>query len=267
MEILKPVFLCGNSNSGNSMTAAELIKLPGFSGLPLMEAPDQYGQYHHLDMQDIPDLPEELKHRFGPKTARLWAIGEFLGALTVTEKNYSPLLARRTKRALGQFAQRDKRLVLSSPANLMRIRLLLQIFPDAMFITLIRNPFTVVEGIMRKRWCDPQRPWISGMTTTVEQAAEQWENANILLLSAQQFLKNRLMIVYYEDLVDETKTTFNEILDFLGVSKEEIETPRFKQGLNPEQISRLTTNECTIIERICWPMMDHHGYQRSEPHI
>jgi len=185
----------------------------------------------------------------------------------VTEKNFTPSLARRTKAILGRFAKKGKRLVLTGAANLIRAKLLLAIFPDAQFIAVVREPYAVAEGTRRKRRCDPQRPWVPGMMTTIEQAAGQWENANILLLSLQQFLGKRLLIVHYEDLVAKPKATLNQVWAFLGLNGKTVRTPHFKRSLNQKQTQRLTAYERGVVERICWPMMDHFGYARPKPRI
>jgi len=268
-KIERPVFIIGCNNSGSTVLARALTMHPALCSLPLMESPDDYGQYHHLEMQDLKDkgLPKELTHWTGKQTARLWATNEFQGVLTATDKDYTPSLARRTKTVLGWFGQKGKRLVLTSPANLLRARLLLAIFPDAKFIGLVRYPYAVVEGAREKRWRDPQRPWISGMPTTIKQAAEQWENANVLLLSLQQFLDDRLLIVHYEDLVAKPKATLNQVLAFLGLNGKGVQVPHLKRGLNQRQAERLTAYEREVIEQICWPMMDHFGYPRPKPQV
>ncbi|MFA5022423.1 MAG: sulfotransferase [Patescibacteria group bacterium] len=264
MRVTRPVFIIGCNNSGNSILAKALTSHPNLCGLPDLEKPDGYGQYHHLEMQDLPDMPKELTHFLGKKTARLWAANQFQGVLTVTEKNFTIAMARQTETVLSKFNQNDKRLVLTSPANLMRVRLLLRIFPDAKFIALVRNPFAVVEGTIRKRRHDPQRPWISGMATTVRQAAEQWENANVLLLLAEKFLGRRLIIVHYEDLVIKTQTTLNQIWSFLNLSGRKPVLPQFKQDLNQIQTQRLTDADRKLVQRICWPMMYYFGYATDQ---
>jgi hypothetical protein len=265
-KVNAPIFIIGCNNSGSTVLAKILTRQPTICSLPLMENPDTYGQYHHLEMQDLAGLPKKLTRWTGKQTARLWAINEFQGFLKVTEADYTPSLGRRTKAILSQFGQKGKRLVLTSPANLLRVKLLLSIFPDAQFITLVRNPYPVVEGTIRKRLYDPQRPWISGMATTVAQAAEQWENANVLLLSLQRFLTDQLLIiVHYEDLVTRPKVTLGQILEFLGLSDKNAKAPRLKRNLNERQSQRLTAHEREVVERICWPMMDHFGYQRPKP--
>jgi hypothetical protein len=105
------------------------------------------------------------------------------------------------------------------------------------------------------------------MTTTIEQAAEQWENANVLLLSLQQFLGDRLLIVRYEDMVAKPRATLNRVWAFLDLSGKGVPVPRLKRGLNQKQAGRLTTYEREVVERICWPMMDHFGYARPKPQV
>ncbi|MFA6410639.1 MAG: sulfotransferase [Candidatus Buchananbacteria bacterium] len=259
-DVFDPIFVIGCNNSGNSILAKALTSHPDLCGLPDLESPDDYGQYHHLEMQDLPGMPKKLTHFLGKQTARLWASNQFQGALIVTENDFTPLIARQTRTTLGQYVQEEQRLVLTSPANLLRVRLLLAIFPDARFVATVRNPFPVVEGTIRKRLRDPQRPWISGMTTTVQEAAEQWENANVLLLQLQKFLSRRLLIVHYEDLVAKPKVTLNRVWAFLGLSGKGIKIPHFKPNLNQIQAQHLTQADCKLVQQICWPMMNYFGY-------
>jgi hypothetical protein len=58
------------------------------------------------------------------------------------------------KRTLLQFLravtyQRPGRLVLKSPPHTARIRILLELFPDAQFVYIVRNPFSVVPSTLK----------------------------------------------------------------------------------------------------------------------
>jgi hypothetical protein len=58
------------------------------------------------------------------------------------------------------FKTRGKRLVLKSPPNTGRIRLILKLFPDARFIYLFRNPYTLYYSV-RNMWLKAILPYYS----------------------------------------------------------------------------------------------------------
>ncbi|MBI3952606.1 MAG: sulfotransferase [Candidatus Doudnabacteria bacterium] len=246
MKIIRPIFLFGCPNSGTTILWRALKNHTDLSG------PD-------TEDQDIEGMPNSMRHHLGNATFRLWAHPKFGLAYYVTEQDYNEEDTQRLRTIYCQSLAPGTRLVVKSPAHTLRARLIQAYFPDAYFVAIVRNGYAVAEGIVRKRKYDPDRPQFKGLTTTIEEAAEQWFRANVVVVSHQQFLRNYL-IVKYEDLVQNPGTTLYQILDHCGLARTSIQVPNFKQDKNDEQIARLTKEEIDAITRIAGPMLRHFGY-------
>jgi len=243
----KPVFIFGCCNSGTTILWESLLKHPKFSG------PEVEGQ-------DLVELPDKMKHYLGNDTFRLWAHPKFGLSYYFTENDYEPFEAEKVKAVYSKYLDPGKRFITKSPADTLRARLIQSYFPDAFFIAIVRNGYAVTEGIVRKRKFDPDRPQYAGLQTTIEDAAEQWFRANIVITSHQKFLR-KYLIIKYEDLVNITEQTIDIVLDFLQVSKGDFEVPVFEKDRNEKQIERLSINDIATISRIAGPMLLHYEYQ------
>ena len=187
MKIKKPIFVFGCCNSGTTILWQALKQHKDLSG------PD-------IEGQDLEELPDSMKHYLGKSTFRLWAHPKFKLCYYATEKHYNENDCRRIQKIYGKYLNPGKRLITKSPADTLRARLIQAYFPDAYFIAIVRNGYAVSEGIVRKRKYDPERPQFKGLFTTMEEAAEQWFRANVVIALHQEFLK-KYMIVRYEDLI------------------------------------------------------------------
>jgi hypothetical protein len=122
----------------------------------------------------------------------------------------SPLELRRWKAALYQLAQgltlvnRGRRLILKSPTHTCRIPTLLQLFPDARFVSLVRDPYVVypstlhlwrflytVHGLQPPAWQDLPE-FILGTFVHMDERLQEGKR----LLAPGRFQELR-----YEDLV------------------------------------------------------------------
>lgn len=248
-RIEQPIFIVGCCNSGTKILWRTLLSHPQLSG------PQSEGQ-------DIRELPSCMRHFLGKQTFRMFAHPKFKGAYRLTEKDFEKDIAERIAVVYADHCETGKRFIEKSPANSMRMRFLQSIFPDAAFIIMIRNGLAVTEGIRRKRMCDPDRPHMAGLTTTIKEAAEQWANANRILINDQKYLR-KSMIVKYEDLVTDTSDVLSLILDFLDLDIQDFFIPTFETDHNDKQIDRLTESEIQVALQIISELSIKLGY--SEP--
>jgi hypothetical protein len=246
----KPIFVFGCCNSGTTVLWQALKGHKGLSG------PD-------IEAQDIDDMPRIMRHFLGEATFRLWAHPKFKLAYYVTERDFNPNNAAKIYEIYGRYLIPGTRLVIKSPADTLRARLIQAYFPDAYFIAIVRNGYAVSEGIVRKRKLDPDRLSYKGLFTSIDEAAQQWTVANTIIVSHQKFLK-RYIIVKYEDLVQKPKEVLLSILDFCGLDATDYPFPIFEQNLNEKQISRLTKYEIETITTIAAPILLHFEYNLLE---
>jgi len=115
-------------------------------------------------MDDVPmgpDLPQEEEYALGAFTPYAYYNGwcfpqnmafynRYVGMNSVSEKSieewreaYLHLLKKLT------FFWKGKRLALKNPSNTARIKLLLEMFPDAQFVHIYRNPYTLFFSMVK----------------------------------------------------------------------------------------------------------------------
>lgn len=245
-KIRKPIFIVGCCNSGTTILWRALL------GHKELDGPK-------IEGQDIKDLPKCMKHFLGKQTFRMFAHPKFNNAYHLTEENYENKLAEEVISVYAEHCAIGKRFVEKSPANSMRTRFLQSIFPDAYFVIVVRNGFAVSEGIVRKRLFDPERPHMAGLQTTIKEAAEQWLNANRILLQDRPYLE-RSIIIKYEDLVNKTTEIMHTVLRFCECDLTNIKFPKLENDLNKKQIGSLTLEEKNNIRTIAGDMLNYFDY-------
>ena len=124
IKIKKPIFIFGCCNSGTTILWEALKSHKDLSG-PKVEG------------QDIEKLPDSMKHYLGKPTFRLWAHPRFKLCYYSTEKDYNPQDEKRIKDVYRKYLSQGKRLIVKSPADTLRARLIQAYFPDAYFIAIV----------------------------------------------------------------------------------------------------------------------------------
>ena len=252
-RIEKPIFVFGCCNSGTTILWKALKAHNGISG------PEVEGQ-------DLEGLPDSMRHHLGKSTFRLWAHPKFKLCYYKTEEDYEENERQALIKVYQKFVKPKKRFITKSPADTLRARLIQAYFPDAYFIAIVRNGYAVSEGIVRKRKSDSDRPQFEGLYTTIDEAAEQWFRANVIVASHEQFL-DRYKIIRYEDLVEEPQKVLSSVLEFCELDKTGFSVPAFDNKLNQIQISRLSNYEIETITRVAQPMLLHFGYEILEKNL
>ncbi|MGB3190321.1 MAG: sulfotransferase [Limnoraphis sp.] len=105
-----------------------------------------------------------------------------------------------------------------SPPNLVRCRFLQQMFPNSCFIIVLRHPIAV--SYATKKWSQTQmhslmRHWLV--------CYERFEDDRPFL--------NRVLVLKYEDLIDNGKTVLDEVFRFIGVEPFAL-TQQIRSGVN-----------------------------------
>jgi len=190
----------------------------------------------------------------------------------------SPKKLRRWKRALKSFLRRvtfksGKRLVLKSPPHTARVKTLTQMFPGAIFIHIVRDPYVVFPSTMNL-WRTLyqahglQTPNFVGLE---EQVLSTFTHVYERLEEGKKLLgPTRVYELRYEDLIKDPEGEMKKIYDHFQLGGFEQYLPRLqeylasikgyetnKYELTEEQKARITLRWSAVIER--------YGYQRTEP--
>ena len=133
--------------------------------------------------------------------------------LTNEEKNHWKKIYLKFMKTVS-YANNGKRLLLKNPANTARVQTLLEIFPNAKFIYMVRNPYKVYLSMIktRKKVLDI----LALQNVNKEESEEQVIENYIRLLNSyfeQKKLipKENLVDIKYEDLVSDPKKQVEKI--------------------------------------------------------
>jgi len=147
---------------------------------------------------------------------------------------------------------------------------LFNIFPDAYWIHIVRDPRATVASYKRVRFDYSNAAILAG----------RWNEYNENILNADLWVNNRYLFVRYEDLLEKPEHTTNKILDFLTIDKIE----NRKVSLSVEQhlkscpwhqklkgdfdqsrvtawSTELKVEDIKTTEKICHRLMDKFDYK------
>lgn len=152
-----------------------------------------------------------------------------------------------------------------TPLHLHCIKQLEAVNPNLLFIHIIREGKNVVKSSysLAKRY--PKSSW--GKHATLEYWINRWNQD--LEISSHFMSKSNHMMITYNDLIDNTYQTLNNIFDFLTISKVPLDKLDYKSsardakfldqpwhsnlnqeiGVKKSELELLTTNENLIIEK------------------
>jgi len=252
------VFVVGCYNSGTTLLSNILCAHTEIGGLPV----------EGVNLSDSLPRPEE----FG--WTRMWS--QCLERVRLEPEYDKDKLAERIKKQWSIWYPKDKsNLLEKSVANTARMVFLQEYFQPAYFIYIVRNGYSVAEGIRRKaepkRWKNP----LYDCSYPIELCAKQWRISDEIVEQDRANVE-RFLQIYYEDLTDNPEAVLKELTDFLGLHpflsselagnwtvhnvKSNIE------NLNPRSFGNLTNDDIKKIENIAGNRLEKHGYLNPSKH-
>jgi len=151
--------------------------------------------------------------------------------MEIWKRNYLQFLKAVT------FANNGKQLILKNPADTSRIRVLLELFPDARFIHIYRNPYKVYMSTKKLRM---QVLGLFALQKTTEQEIEKHVLKNYVQLMESYFEqkdlipKGRLVEIRYEEFVANPLEQIRQIYSKLGLTGFEEAKPAMQKHLHRE---------------------------------
>ena len=156
----------------------------------------------------------------------------------------------------ASMAMDNKPLLLKNPANTARIRLLLEMFPDAKFIHIYRNPYTVFKST-RRLYERTLR------ITQLQQISQDEIDQNILyfyrklmekyLTDYHEIPAHNLVELSYENLVGNPMKELHTIYDHLGLPRYDGASSAFEKYCSEQahfRTNRYSTLPSHLIDRI-----------------
>ena len=194
--------------------------------------------------------------------ARIWS--EYANELAMPADSHlekGPRLLHDWLRDIPKPVQRV--IVEKTPANVLRMGWLQQIFPTSCFIGLVRNGYAVAEGILRKGNQEPGR------------GARHWNAVNKTMIKESEKIR-RFLLVRYEDLAENPYETLEQVAGFIDIEYGELKKaaqnsfsfktvsgsePTTIKNFNFMSIERLTPEDIATIRENASEMLDYFGYK------
>ena len=165
-----------------------------------------------------------------------------------------------------------KRLVLKTPPNTGRVGILLEMFPDARFVNIVRNPYPVYQS-MRNMYRKTLPPAV--LQEIDWDAIDAWI-IHAYQVQMQKYLDQRALIpeghlieIRYEDLDEKPMETLEKIYAALDLGEFEVQKPRLETYL--DSLANYEKNSFDfppdVIETVNanWGFaFDAFGYERKE---
>lgn len=200
------VFVSGLHRSGTTQLHATLATHPDVSGMLGTDAPHDEGQH----LQDV--FPTARSHGGPGRFA-------FDPAAHLTEMSAlaTPQNAQRLFEQWGRYWDLDRRVLIEkSPPNLIRMRFLQALYPQARFVVIVRHP--VVTVLATKKLATTK--W---MRRTLREAslaltARHWFAAHRLLLEDLPLVR-RTHLLRWEDLLADPEGRLDAIAAFAGLDQ------------------------------------------------
>ena len=183
-----------------------------------------------------------------------------------------------------ESAENDKTIPCDqTPRNVFYIADILELYPEARIINMIRDPRDVLLS-QKKRW---KRRFLGGSSIPIKEMLRDWVNYHPITIShiwrtavnvADQFAPHEQVIsVYFEELLTHPEKTVKSLCDFVGITyiNEMLQVPQVgssvgedrpqQLGINPQrahswQKGELSSAEIYINQRITAALMKKHNY-------
>ena len=285
------IFVVGNSRSGTTMMGRILGKHPSVY---------TFGELHFFGQLCAPPFSSELGEKTTEELAsELHCIQRegyrthgnsrrFLGeaqAFLERLRTYPDTSASLFEAFLyHETTENDKTIPCDqTPRNVFYIADILELYPNARVINMIRDPRDVLLSQKRK-W---KRRFLGGSDLPIKEMLRDWMNYHPITIShiwrtavnaADRFAKHeRVISVYFEELLRHPETTVKCLCDFVGITyvDEMLQVPQVgssvaedqpqQLGINPHrshswQDGELSSAEIYLNQRITAALMRKHNY-------
>lgn len=238
------IFILGCNNSGTTLLTRMLDSHPAIAAIPK-------GGRGSSVVLARPKLVNAV---------RLWTekIDQF--RLTEADQHLDALRLIYDWVSAVQFSPRPF-LLEKAPPDMVCARWFQSVFPDALFIGLIRNGYAVAEGMSRREGY------------SLDRCARHWTTANQTMLDDAEHLKH-FLLVRYEELVNEPLSTVKHVSEFLDIDSQPLEgaidakwqvhnmdnAAATIQDFNVKSLERLSKDDINVISHHAREMLDRLGY-------
>lgn len=239
------VFIIGCYNSGTTMLHDMIANHKQCASLPA----EGVALTSHLIR------PEELGW-----TRLWWKVYDQMQAFT--DESSSERLAEQVKKDWAIiYDTRQPVFLEKSVSNVVRIPWLAKHFPNALFISIVRNGYAVAEGIQRKSK-KSGLPLPNGLTIyPIAWCAQQWLTSNQLAeVELGKLPQERVLQLTYEQFCDKPADWLEKTGQFIGLDDVAAQPTEHIRNMNASSINRLSVSDKKEINQVAAEMLRHYGY-------
>ena len=291
------IFVVGNSRSGTTMMGRILAKHPSvytFGELHFFGqlcAPPFSSELRKEELEELASelhcIQQEGYRTHGDPRRFLSEAQSFLEGLTTYPETQAALFEAflyRVAAEKGGTIPCDQ-----TPRNVFYIADILQLYPKARIINMIRDPRDVLLS-QKKKW---KRRFLGGSDLPIKETFRDWVNYHPITISyiwrtavtaAEQFLQHqRVTSIYFEELLAHPKATVEHLCDFVGITYTDamLQVPQVGSsvsedqpehlGINPHRAhswnsnttgGELSSAEIYLNQAITAALMEIHNYSR-----
>jgi hypothetical protein len=246
--IKKPIFIIGSGRSGTTMLGEILTKAnvgKSFEGHFVVKAFQMFGD-QKLSALQVKQLVEQINSYQSSKFFKL----------NLTEDNYNADDGVTTKKIVSDALEFvadshvSKQWIEKTPNYIYNLSLILEHFPDAQIIWMLRDGRDVAYSVFQKSWG----------ANNIYYAAIAWLHANSPSPSLND---SRVLLVKYEDFLSEPHKSLLDIFNFLNFECTDIEYLTSK--INPQRMNRwkqtLTRKQIKTFEAVAFDCLKIYGYE------
>jgi hypothetical protein len=283
------VFVTGASRSGTTMLSRVLGNHSQVLGLNELH---YFGDLWDLRMEPVaaPVLERLAASVFARQARGIWGEGptdldqrraaRMVAGLESSEQTGAGVFAA----VLGELVtDAGKRIACEqTPRNIFYARRLLEIYPGARVVHLVRDPRAVLAS-QKNRW---RRKYLGGANIPISEVIRVWVNYHPVTMSRLWVKANqaaldlvghpRFLLLRFEDLVANPEQEVRRLCGFLGIAFDPVmlEVPQIGSSNRPNQEARkgiakdvldrwervLGKGEIALCERIARPLMERFSY-------
>ena len=263
----RPIFIVGSTNSGTKCLFHSLMGHPDIAG-PEKEL-HFYGIGGNFDgrinrlFSLWPNFNTNYLDNMG--SPRSFGTGPTIGANV--EQVFERIFVNENIDPQG------KRVLFKDPKLSLRIKWLKHIFPDCYIISIIRNPWSTIEGIIRRLPVLGDVP----LNLDIPTATAQWHATNTIIELDSQKIDN-FITVRYEDMIaadtfpgnTEGNCFWSRLLAHLGLSTNHFKIPNsskyshFDNTKNTLSLKNLSAWDVNYISNACSTLINKYGYRLEE---
>ncbi len=143
------------------------------------------------------------------------------------------------------YASKGKQLVMKNPPNTGRVKELLEMFPDAKFVHIFRDPYSVLPSTVKmyERLLPPHYLQFPNIETADDIVIDIYEEMHKKYFKEKDLIpKENLIEIRYEDMLEDPFKTIKSVYDELSLANFSMSEQKFKDYISKQKSYKTNTH-------------------------